>query len=95
MPEKIFLKPCPVCGDHYASQVFDGATPKVIQRFKIRKWFINKGKPVSISRHPKYISSFWVACNNCDTKGPVADTEDGAIEKWNFRPIGEYIIKEK
>ena len=33
----------------------------------------------------QYVSSFWVMCGNCDAEGPVADTEDGAVEKWNNR----------
>jgi len=33
----------------------------------------------------QYVSSFWVTCGNCDAEGPVADTEDDAVEKWNKR----------
>jgi len=73
MDEK--LKPCPFCGDDYASQVFNGTTPKVIDF------------------SDQYVSSFWVTCNNCDTEGPVGNTEIEAIRKWNCRPMENTLKK--
>lgn len=31
---------------------------------------------------------FQVACRKCGVRGPIADTEDGAMREWNviFRP---------
>ena len=33
----------------------------------------------------RHVESFWVECSNCDTEGPVCDTEVEAVERWNER----------
>jgi Lar family restriction alleviation protein len=31
---------------------------------------------------------FYVSCHGCEANGPLADSESGAVRKWNARPHG-------
>lgn len=34
---------------------------------------------------------FWLSCQLCDAQGPKAETEDEAVEKWNYLEAVSYL----
>lgn len=38
-------------------------------------------------------SVYYGACRVCGWNGPIAETEDEAAEKWNYRPESDELLK--